>query len=376
MSKPMVGIIGASGSVGRVVAQQLHTIGVSRLRIGARNTFAIRHLADDLNGPIETAYVDVRDPESLARFCCGCRVIVNCAGPSFRLLDLAARGAFAAGADYVDPGGDEPVYKRLASLDLGGAGRVALLTAGMMPGLSALLVRWMALEGFERATRLLAYVGGRDHLSQAGAVDYILSIGQADGEALAIWQNGGRVARALTPLTDAVAPFFPPGVTAYPYLSAETERLARALNLVEVRWYNVFEGRHMLKALGRLQGAMLGQTDVDDAASDLSKAAELDLFGLTRYQLFYLQLEGELNGQPVSRGILLQGAGAHELTGCMSALATVAVLNGEFSPGLYFTGEALRPCAVEQLRRMPEVTAFQVIETAAESDLLVEEGEL
>jgi hypothetical protein len=373
----LVGIIGASGEVGRVVARELLAAGVSRLRIGARDVVAVRRQAGELERSTEVEQVDVRDRESLARFCRECRVVVNCAGPSLRLLDLAVDGALAAGADYVDPGGDQPLHRRLANRDLRGSGRVALLAAGMMPGLSALLVRWLALWPFDRMTRLLAYVGGRDRLSPAGAIDYILSLGQAGSKSLSIWRDGTRAARAVSHAADLNVPFFPASATFYPYLSAETERLARALRLSEALWYNVFEGGHMSKALGQLQGAMQGETDVADAAAELSKAAELDLFGLPRYQLFYLQLEGESDGSPFCRGIVLRGASASELTGCMAALAAECLLERQIEPGLHFAGEALAPLALERLRRMKGVTAFQPIERgAAEIGHLVERGEL
>jgi hypothetical protein len=323
----------------------------------------------------EIVNVDVCDTDSLTSFCRGCRIIVNCAGPSFYLMDLAARGAFAAGADYVDPGGDESLYRRLASLDPKSADRVALIAAGMMPGLSALLVRWLVLEVLEGATQLLTYVGGRGHLSPAAAVDYVLSLGQAERAALAIWQDGGRIARALKPVANFHVPFFPSGITAYPYLSTEVERVARTLGLSEVRWYNVFEGGHMFKTLAKLQGAALGETDVDWASAELSKAAELDLFGLEPYQIFYMRLKVERNAQPFARGLLVRGASAQALTACMVALATEALLSRGVSPGVYFAGETLALSVVNSLRRMHGIKAFELIETAPESDLL-DDGEL
>jgi hypothetical protein len=332
---------------------------------------ATRDLADELGGAVQAARVDVEDPESLLRFCRGCRIVVNCAGPSFSLLDRAARGALAAEADYIDLGGDEPVYQRLAGLDI--KRRVVLLTAGMMPGLSALAIRWLAIE-FDRVHRLLAYVGGRDRMSRAGAIDYVLSLQRSAENALGMWRDGRKVARALCPLVNTDVPHFPPGVTAYPYISGEAERLARCLQVTEMRWYNVFEGEHMLKALGRLQGAVLGAGDAEVAAADLAKAAELDLFGLSTHQIFYLQMQGQSNGRHLSRNLWLEGTNAHELTGGVAALAVSAVLNGEVALGLNFAGEALPIKIFEQLRRSSAVTGYGFAESELEAS--TEEGEL
>src|SRR5229473_1726511 len=83
-------------------------------------------------------------------------------------------------------------------------------------------------------------------------------------------RNGVRVPRALEPLANVALPFFSAGAVAYPFLGPETERLARVLGLTDVSWYTVFEGDHMRSALGRLQGAMAGQGDVDASAAELS----------------------------------------------------------------------------------------------------------
>jgi hypothetical protein len=360
MDEPVVGIIGATGAVGRVVARQSRHLGRARVRLGGRDVSSLRRLAERVAGAVSTHHVDIHDAQSLAAFCQGCRIVINCAGPSLRLLDVVARCAFAAGADYVDPGGHVPVRESLAALDYAGAGRIALLTAGMMPGLSALLTRWLAAQDLDRAIRLTAYVGGRDRLTQGSAIDYVLNLSNAHGEARAEWRHGVKVVRALAPEENASIPFFPPVVTAYPYFSAEAEELARDLKLDGVRWYNVFEGGHMLRALGRLQGAALGKGDVDGAAADLVRSAELDLFGLRPYQLFVLRLEGEVDNRPVVRQVALRGSGAHDLTGGISVLAAASLLRGEIGPGLHDAGAIMRSDTVEHLRAMPCVEAFHV----------------
>jgi hypothetical protein len=372
-----VGIVGGYGAVGRAAARLLKAWRVGPLRIGGRRVDLARRFVQDELGPIASpAAVDVEDPADLAEFCTGCRVVVNCTGPSYRLVDRVALAAFAAGADYVDPGGDAPVHRRLVGVDLASAGRTAVLTAGLMPGLTGLLPVWLSRQGFDRATRLTAYVGLVDHLTPAGAGDYLLSLGDGHGEAQAAWRNGARVSRALEPLTEVELPMFPGRVTAYPYLSAESERLARSLGLDEVRWYNVFDGGgQILAALSRLRGAMVGEGDLDVAAAKLVQAAELDLFGRTPYQLLVFQLDGEADHRPRIRTLVMRGNDTYGLTGAVTAIAVAAVLNGEVAPGLYFAADALDPgTVVERLRSVPAVRTLKIMEGPAEGDHEVEEG--
>jgi hypothetical protein len=372
---PLVGILGAFGAVGRRVAHRLQASSMLRLRLGARDPDAVRQMIQDpLYGYAECMQTDIGDPASLASFCESCQVVVNCAGPSFRIMDRVALPALAAGADYVDPGGDEPVYFRLAVPGSMPTGRIAILTACMMPGLSGLLPRFLARQGFDRTTRLTAYVGGRGDLTKAGAADYILSLASSGRDSLAAWRNGARVVRALKPLVEVDLPFFPSGVTAHPFLSYETERVARSLQLEEVSWYNVFEGGRMLSALGRLQGAA-AEADLSTAIKTLVHAAELDRFGRLSYQLFVLQLEGQTGGRPLRRTLMLRGTDAHDLTAAITTRAVTAMLNGEVQPGLHFAADALSPEIVNTLRDDPSVTAFENFDTAGiETD--IEEGAL
>ena len=367
----LVGLLGASGAVGRTVARLLAQWGVGPLRLGARRVDRLPVVTGAMASRVERWHVDLYDDAALACFCAGCDVVVNCAGPSFRILDRVARAAFTAGADYVDPGGDEPLYEQLRHWPRD-AGRRAILTAGMMPGLSGLLPRWLARQGFDRVVRLTGHVGGRGRLTPSGAADYLLSVGATKSDSLAAWRNGARVARALSPIARVDLPFFPPGLAAHPFLSLEAERLARDLALTDASWYMVFEGEHLRSALGRLQGAMLGEDDIQDAAAELARAAELDLFGRAPYQVMWLDMEGQSRGQPVRKSAVVRAHDAHELTAVVAAAAARAVLNGELPEGTAFAAEAMDPGIVEYLAASSGVLRLETLD----GELALEQGAL
>src|SRR5919108_258567 len=92
----------------------VHLVGAGPLRVGGRRLELAHELAGELGNGCEAAALDLDDDASLARFCDGCRVVLDCTGPSFRVLDRVARAALRAGADYVGAGGDEPAYEALA----------------------------------------------------------------------------------------------------------------------------------------------------------------------------------------------------------------------------------------------------------------------
>jgi hypothetical protein len=371
-----VAVLGGYGAVGEaalgIIAERRPGVTV---RIGGRNVGHAEAMLDKLGIQGEARRVDLRDGRSLAEFCRGARLVLNCAGPSYLVLDRVAWAALAAGAGYVDPGGDEPVFEALHRP--GTFTGTAVLTAGMQPGLTGLLPRHLA-RSMSDPHALTAYVGTMDRLTPAGAADYLLSLGGSYGEAQAAIRNGIRVERELQPRTDVDLPYAGRRLDAYPYLSFESVQVARELGLSEVDWFNVFEGgAHMMNCLSRLQGAMRGESDLMAAADELTRAAALDLFGKQPFQIMLFEVTGSHEGVPATRGLVLRGHDTYALTGLASALAALDVLDGRTGPGIHFAADTLDSAAVlEALRASPAVTTLELLDRPILGTLPVEEGEL
>lgn len=357
---PIVGVLGASGGVGQAAVRELEALGTVELRLARRRapTAAEASLA---RAPL--CVFDMEDDASLQRFCEGCRVVLNCAGPSHRFLDRAARAALKGNADYVDAAGDEPAYGRLSEFQILSAGARVVLSAGMMPGLSALLPRYLARTGLRRITRLTAYVGGLDRFTPAAAADYLASLGNGYGHPLCCWSDGRRASGRVGPLHDVELPFFPDSVSAHPFLSAETERLIRALRIERATWYNVYAAGGTLRLLGSVHAALESGAPMEAAASELVRAAELDLAGRTPYQLLVFEMEGESAERSTIRSLVLRGRDSYQLSGAVAAHAVWTVVRGELPPGLHFAAEALDPGAtVERLQESDAVAAFELLD--------------
>lgn len=360
-----IGLVGASGAVGRSVLLHLRLAEAGNLRLGGRRLDALQDLArsDD-----EIVALDLTDGEALGRFCADCAVVVNAAGPTTLVMDRIARAAIVAGADYVDAAGDELVHERLS--DVAHGDRRLLLSAGMMPGLTALLPRHLA-AGLDGPLRLCCFIGGLDRFTPTAAGDYAASLGNGYGTPLAAWR--GRVAaRALAVRQDEEVPYFPVRVSAVPYLSQENVRIARRLGLAAGDWYNVFAGQHVREAFGRVQ-AQLGTAAQADAVTTLCEAAALDLVGHEPYQLLVYRLEAG----SVSRSLMLRATDSYALSGAMAAFAALDLCNGSISRGLHFAGEIMEPGpTVDRLRRSKAVTAFEIIDGVPVEEAAFEDGAL
>ncbi|GAA4076180.1 saccharopine dehydrogenase NADP-binding domain-containing protein [Nonomuraea soli] len=342
----MIGIVGGYGAVGGAAARLLAPHGI---RVGGRDAGrARRFVEEELAGHGEAWQVDAYDEASLARFCRGCSVVVNCAGPSYRLLDRVARAAFLAGADYVDAAGDGPAIERLDGSQPSGA--VAVFSAGMLPGLTGLLPRHLARFAPGGADRLDVYTGGLDRLTPAAAVDVLLAGREGHGEAMAVWRDGATRSRALTPAHGVELPFFHGPVTAYPYLSTEAARVAGELGLREARWYNVVTGERMMAA---------ASTAV--SADDLIRVAELELAGRTPYYVLLFQL----SGSGATRTLALRTADTYALTAAVVAHATAAVLAGQVGAGLHYADAVLDPAGV-----LADVASVATIEVSDEITMI------
>lgn len=360
-----IGLIGASGAVGRSVLRHLRQAEVGHLRLGGRRADALQGLA---RGDDEVVALDLTDTDALGRFCADCAVVVNAAGPTTLVMDRIARAAIAAGADYVDAAGDEPVHERLSDVSHGD--RCLLLSAGMMPGLTALLPRHLA-SSLDGPLRLACFIGGLDRFTPTAAGDYVASLGNGYGQPLAAWR-GRVVPRALAVRQDEDVPFFPDRVAAMPYLSQENVRIARRLGLVAGDWYNVFAGRHLREAFGRAR-AQLGTAAPADAIKTLCEAAALDLVGCEPYQLLVYRLEAG----SVSRSLMLRATDSYALSGAMAAFAALDLRDGTIPPGLHFAGEIMDPgSTMARLRRSKEVIALEIVDGVAAGEAAFEVGAL
>lgn len=376
MSEALVGVVGAYGAVGRAaVARLAARAGPCRLRLAGKSEEPLRAVAHAAGLSEADIYVvDVYDHAALAHFCAGCSVIINCAGPSHRLCDRVAQAALEQGADYVDPSGDELLLARLERLTARAPGRVAIASAGMLPGLSGILPRWMAL-GFERCEQLTGYIGALDRFTPAGLQDYLM--GLAAGESLRSWENGKSAPASATRLIDIDLPFFSQRVSAHPYLNCEGERLARALDLTRAHFYNVFGGEHLLSALARVMGTPPELRTSGGAARDVERAVDLELAGRTPYVLYLFQLDGICEGQVRTRSLMMRARGASELTGAVAAATAQALIEAEIPVGAHFAADVLAPClTIQRLREAPVVSAWEVWSGSLQAAVAVEEGVL
>ncbi len=125
-----IGVYGATGYTGRLVAAELRRRG-ARTVLSGRNPAKLEILAEELGGDVQTTPATLDDPASLRELLEPCAAVISCAGP-FRLHgEPVLAAAVETGTHYLDTTGEQPfmraVFERYGD-KAEGAG-VALVTA-------------------------------------------------------------------------------------------------------------------------------------------------------------------------------------------------------------------------------------------------------
>ncbi len=169
-----VGIVGAYGATGAVIARQLAAAQPElTLLLGGRRPAEAEKLAAELGGDARAVAVDLEAPATLAAFCEASDLVVNCASPASRVGDKVARAALAADRDYLDPGGIDLLPAHFAGAEeVAARGRRFVVCAGWVPGVAELFARRVvadldAIESLELA------ILDRSVWSEASCLDII-----------------------------------------------------------------------------------------------------------------------------------------------------------------------------------------------------------
>jgi len=138
-------VFGATGLVGGRVCAALDAVDVPFAVVGRRK-LALDNLAP-LVGAADVRVADARDPEALARVFAGAPIVVNCAGPLAELGEPILVATLAAGAHYIDLGGDQAflhdLYERYDS-SARRAARVVVPGCGLNCAIGDLCATWAA----------------------------------------------------------------------------------------------------------------------------------------------------------------------------------------------------------------------------------------
>ncbi len=360
MGNSIIGILGYGGAVGRVACDILKK--EWRIRGGQRRA----PQSKDADGLFQTMRVDVHDRDSLTRFCEGCRVVLNCVGPSYLIGDIVAQAAMRANAAYVDVFGGEVLERQLLDKGIDRDG-LFVIGAGAFPGLSALLPRWMLGQGFDSVDRFVGYAGGREYCSWGAGADMLLSSVAGFGTPDSIWTDG-RVKKISGDWSSLQSvPGFKGDVIAQPFLHCESIAFAQKYGVQEVRWFSVLPDEVIMAAVSRGCARLIesGPDILDDIVGELMQTASLSMSGHRSWYTLMVEVSGIGKGERLCKRAVLKSENSYELSGIIAAEVTSHLMNGKTENGVYWAFEVVEPArAIKHVRTAASTESLTVVEVA------------
>lgn len=323
----MIAIIGGYGKVGINACQLIYKWGKHPLKIGGRNPEKGKYDYVKRFPDAQWEKVDLQQDESIQRFVKNCTLVINCAGPSHKISEKVAKICISEGCHLVDAGFE----RKLEKIQLDTHQQVVLYAAGATPGLSGIVPRWFA-QKFDQVQSILTYIGALDKFTPTGAEDYLEGVLDDTNSPMACWKNGALCKGALKRKFQVHLPFFQREVSTFPIFDSETQFLAQKLHVEHGEWYCAIDGSHIEKALDTASAQY--KTNPKETIDKLCLATALDTIGVNPYFNMLVELNGIKNKQPVTQTAVFESKGTVELTGIVTAICAIAILNGKIKPGI------------------------------------------
>ncbi|SHO57791.1 NAD-dependent epimerase/dehydratase family protein [Vibrio quintilis] len=354
----VIGVTGITGMVGKALLSLIETYQPdARICLGVRQP---ERLADS---PYPVVHVDLEQPASLAAFCQGCDVIVNCAGPSAFYGLNVARAAAIAGAHCIEAFGSygPDSASELDEIIAVPGARSVITGAGVFPGLSELLPLAMADRYFDNVSTLHAAAGGLEPCSKGAGIDILMSAVAGYGQA------------AGADLTELEG--FPPHIIAKPFRSTDFVQMTETFGCQEASWYSVFSSPRVPEVISAQCHRLASAGDFTEsmmlsAAEKLIEVADEQLAGRKPWYRMRIEMSGSQQGEPLCYRALLQTPESYVLTALTMYAALKTVLQDLSLQGCYRASHIVSPELMVSLIKDDERHQLHIVQVPVHSTLI------
>ena len=244
MEETLIGVIGSSGFIGRKLCEQL--IKKYNVRGGQRSPrYADANLSTNR---ISWQYVDVFDEMSLESFCSGCDIVINCAGPTYKIGDRIAVVANRNGSDYVDIFGGGYLEYQLYKECIEGK-NYKIFAAGSMPGFSGIALKWL-ISKFDIIQKIKVYEGSFEKSGISACEDIILSSVKNFGLKDTYVEDMKYIRKGLEQ-ESVLIPGVPEPVYCQYYLTQEIQHLQKKYSIPNIKVYHMNSNQKLADMLSQ-----------------------------------------------------------------------------------------------------------------------------
>lgn len=322
----MVGVLGYGGEAGQHLISYLRN--QYPIKCGQRVMTGTSQDSD-----IEFVQVDICDKIQLNEFCKGCRIIVNCAGPSYYLSRKVADVAYENHINYVDLFGiDIPKGRHIEK------NNTTIIGAGSIPGLSGILPIWITGREKETIRRVDIFAGGNECITQSACIDFLMSTYQGFGKPETYYKDHKET---KTEYQYAISPFIlPRDIEMIEYLSEEMFLSAEKSKISELHWYNMQSDPLYKKVIRDAFWEISKSNDKSKIYDIARKVKERFMGNRTEIDCWYkIWIETETNNSKKSYGFC--SSDSYKINARIAALCTEFLYEESYTPGIYWPFEVL-----------------------------------
>lgn len=356
MTRKTIGILGASGSVGRGVLQAFSRDQCDfLLLLGVRNIELLKELIPKERFNTEIREVDVKDKKALEEFCAQCSIVINCTAPASTIGTVVVEECIRQEISYIDPYGLEDVKKKIMEREDKILKRhyTMITSAGAYPGLTEFLASSVINECSNEVIEIKEYFSGNGSFSERAAIDIVSDITGKNGNAFCHYSNGTVIKSAMNNSEKIALPAPTGEVYAYPIINNNFFHVCKRDQIQNGFFYNTFGNMEIMARFFEMSIRLKYGEDIkaEDAARQIRsvyekyKAKEL----YTMYTFFIRRSNGQ-----VKRIIFLYEGDWNILTGKVCA-ALAKIINDKKIPVLGYRdfGEFLPyPIIMEELMKI------------------------
>lgn len=303
MKKKTIGILGASGLVGRGAVESILDSTNCHLLLGGRNREKLKENFPLIESRGEFCQLNIFDLNSLHQFCRKCDVVLNCAGPSKQIWDQVASVCIEERVHYVDVSGDENLYRQLIKRkwEIEEHKLVFIIGAGVYPGLSEIFPAYVADTYFDQVDVLELFFAGQGRFSFNASYDIVCSIEDDTGLGMT-YCNYGEAQKITGSFHSRFKLPLPAGeLDTYPILSEEFRRVAARYGMKKAYFYNTYPSKSVLNQFMMIKALQQYKTEEQKKASAKVLSEQFDSKRNKKddFTMFHLIAKGSKNGDSI-----------------------------------------------------------------------------
>ncbi|HDJ2894982.1 TPA: hypothetical protein PP871_001480 [Staphylococcus aureus] len=352
MCKKTIGIIGRYGTIG----EQLFELLKNQYHIIA-TYYSEKREDNDI-------YVDIYRPSTMSSFLKKCDVVVNCAGPSYIVSARLSEWMNKHNMPYIDLFGGDTLEREINKLSINVP---FIINAGSQPGLSGLMVLWMAQKFEAKNSEIKIYQGGNESGGTNALLDILLSTKEGYGKSNYYIKNGMDIVNK-----NNEEYYFKDNHHAYAqlYFTKELERILNNIPFTTIKSYMLFKDKMSKQLLMNSYGIINQQK--------LSKQQKLTRIRnlMTHYQTIGQQwfvFRMEANDNMYKHILTIKDKNSHKLTALIAALCVEKLTDEGLRAGCYWACDILNPNKVVERLKLECIDIGEHVEEIVER---MEEGEI